>query len=824
MNLILHQFKTDVLHFRWRLMVLWLSFLAEAVLANSNAMGSVGMGISNILLELCQIVFALALIASLVQADALVDTTAGWLTRPVRRGHLFWAKTLFIILCVLTPRAVSLVVSLAWRGYSLSLIVSAVGESLLFGLPFVAVVAVLAALTRDLARFFLAGGITIGFTFVSATIVEMLVRTGLLTAVHLDWPQEKLRFTCAAVMGLLFLGIAAVSAWILQAQAARYRAAAVCLAVGTFAFPITNTVWSKNFLKPKLSPSAPLTLSLLDTNHPLGGGLENQMLSMELAVGGVPNQQVAGIRNVTANVRFLGDGWTTPIQHDDAFSYNGQNRPAQYLGRRYFDTIKEFFPTNTIWFNGRFTGGDAGYALLTGDMSKRFPQGPPPSDIDGEISVDLFTVQKMADVPLQFTSVQAIPGLRVTVRKVSLNGDVINISIDECCAALMLDRGVDTRSGNLEGSGPACTYVLYHPESGEAYVVQQNSASYFPALLAGSTHAELELHFTYPALRERFAGITAFDWLNQARLCVFMPVYSGTSNLRFHQENYHWPWGETHNVRQQKQASQASDVIARATLPPNPTTDQLGAYLDQILANLPEYWNPKLSETIDKKLAAIGAEGLPALLRRLPFTRDAESTFALPVISKLVTRDQLPDLRAGLQRDNNLIDVFTRKHWESDARDVLVAKLSDHREPLPADALRIAAQAKDPATYADLRWHFVRLQYGQDEVLAALKQCPGFDAEGAVREAWQFAQLGITSRQGIAPIAAGQGLPGALNATIAGTASMVDGNYRKRELEKLAMLTGYTGPKDKTLTWLVANLEQFQFDPAQRRYVLSQPQ
>lgn len=819
MNLILHQFKTDTWHFRWQLSVLWLSFAAQAALTTMNGLSGTGMGLSYFLLELWQIFFGLALIVSLVQADPLVGTSAGWLARPMRRNHLFWAKSAFIVVCLFVPRLIIQILGWALRGYSPHLILVGVEESLLYSVAMVSVVAVLASLTRDFARFFLAGGITIGFIFGSALIVEILVRSGVLTRVQFDWPEEARRNTCAEVIGWLVLGIAALLGWILQARAACWRAAAICLAVAFFAFPVIATIWARDFLKPRLLPSAPLTLSLVGTNQPWASGRQNQFLSTQLSVDGVPDRHVVGLRDVSGSVRFLGDNKATSLRNQ--FPDNWRNRPAQNVQQSYYiDTIEGFFPTNTLWFNERF-GNGIGDALLNNEISTRFPKGPPPGDLDGEVSVDLYAVKEVAELPLRFASVQTNPGLRVTIQKVRMQGDIIGISIDECSATLMFDRNVDTQMENFGGSEPACTYVLYHPQSGEAYIVsQRNTQSFFPALTAGDSHQDVELSFGYPALRERFAGISASDWLSQARLCVFTPVYAGTSRLHFHQDDYHWPWGENRNIHWQKEKLMDNETVARATLPPNPTTDQLNAYLDEVLLNVPNYWDDALNKTIKNKLEAIGASGLPALLQRLPLSHNVEMSQVLPVISKLVTRDRLPELRAALQRDDNLVTVFEYKHWEADARDILVARLSDHRQRLSADGLRIAAEAKSPATYADLRWHFVRLEFGQDEVLTALKQCPGFDTAAAIREAWQFAQLGMISPEYIAPIAAAQGLPGALNSAVTGIQSVNDAGSRQQELDKLASLAGYTGPKEETFTWLVSNLGELQFDPAAQRYVL----
>ena len=336
-------------------------------------------------------------------------------------------------------------------------------------------------------------------------------------------------------------------------------------------------------------------------------------------------------------------------------------------------------------------------------------------------------------------------------------------------------------------------------------------------LSSSEVHCQLQLRFPYPALRERFAGVTATEWLRGARLVVFAPVYAGTANLGFRKDDYAWPLNyggpETKSLADR-------EAIKQAVLPSPPTTAQLDAYLDTLCQNVPDNTVGDLHEVIKTKFAAVGTNGLPALIRRLPLNARLEQWFAIPVIRQLATREHLPELLAALQRDQNVVEVFTAKHWEADARAVLVSQLSDHTRPLPAEALRIVAEAKDAQTYADLRWHFLHLKHGQQEVVAALEQCPGFDVAGLIREAWARSRMGLTDGYGLAIAAAKQGLPDALAKAVV---ALENPGYEWRkpsELAQLTTLTGYTGPATNALAWLGENLASFRFDPAQQRYVL----
>jgi len=820
MNLIVHQFRTDLRHFRWRLLVLWLAFALEPFLANLDSLSGEAVGALRFFVVLWQAFVALALIASLVQADALVGTEAAWLTRPLRRNHLFWAKTAFLVLGLLAPRLALQIVGWSVRGYSPHLVLCAVGESLLYTLPFVFGVATLAALTRDLNRFFLAICIAVGSIIAWMVVVEMLRHARVLQEAMVTSEDHTTRDTSATVVASLCMMACSLMAWVLQARGRTWFAGVVGLAVGLMALPVIVLVWPNSFLRPKLTQSAPLTVTVVETNLPLQDP-QSQHLSSELVVHGVPAQHVAVAQHVSTDLHFVGDARPTRIPPVISPERKRPTESWQGSRNRYFSILKSFLPATTLWFN-EDPDNWLRRAFFEASFSKRFPNQLPVAKLDGILEVDLFAVKKVAETPLQPGTFPVLPGRRVTLREVQVADGAISLVVDECATQLLLDRDINTApEGHSYGRGPRCTYVLHHPGAGEAFLSRQydgHTFASFPALLSGETHRTMRLSYPYPALRERLAGVTAADWLREARLWIFVPEYEGTSRLTFHKDDFLWSGGGD-NIPEQKVKLDAAEAIARAVLPDNPTAEQLDAYLGAVLDNGPEHWDDTLLQAFTQKFRAAGTKGLPVLLRRLPL--DSNLEYSVPfLVSQLVTRAQLAELRSALERDSELVSVFVMKHWEVDARDVLVAKLRDHRQPLPADALRIAAEARDPATYADLRWHFVRLKYGHDRVLAALEQCPGFDTAAAVREAWRWTQLGLTSEDDLATAAAKQGLPDALIRAVLSLEGSRDESRQRRDLPQLAALTGYDGPADKALPWLSANLAQFRFDAARQRYAL----
>jgi hypothetical protein len=363
--------------------------------------------------------------------------------------------------------------------------------------------------------------------------------------------------------------------------------------------------------------------------------------------------------------------------------------------------------------------------------------------------------------------------------------------------------------------------VLYHAESGEACSAQPSQNSLFPIQMTEEFHRSLSITFPYPRLRQRLAGVSLQDWLRQARLCVFAPVYNGTFHAAFQQE--HYSLTNVFNSRAEDASRQGMAAIQNLTLPFNPTDAQVAAYLDALFLQLPDNWGGAGGsadhQTIMRKITAIGSYGLPELIRRLPADAMIESSFILPAVRQLAGREHLPELREALRRDPDVADIFVNKNWEEDARDILAGQLSDHRIALPAAALRIVARAHNPADYPGLAWHFVRLYSGQDDVITELRQCPGFDLAAVLREAWQRAQLGLIPNNSLAAAAAAEGLPDAMNIAVTQMEAESGNDDRQRLASRLAALTVYQGPPEKAGEWLSANLDRLRFDPAARRYV-----
>ena len=481
--------------------------------------------------------------------------------------------------------------------------------------------------------------------------------------------------------------------------------------------------------------------------------------------------------------------------------------PADFLGSRTHPApndlaaIRQFFPPDTLWTDRRVYNG------------KIF------------LGVE---VKEAARAPLRPGAWNLAPGKNLVIRSLTPAQDGIHVQVDEIQATPLLAAVEQSASGFNLGANNDFTLVLYQPDWGEADLLADNRTySVQNDVLNGESRSAFQFVLPFPALQQRLTGLSLADYLDKARLCIFVATKPDGKGQRITQTDFFSPPDQARMAPGADDQTNM-DLITRAVLPPSATAAQISDYVDLILQHLP--WNYAQSSgkawkaTIQARLQSIGVRGLPALLARLPLETQTEDDFVFPVLTQLATRDQLPELREALGRDNYLANWFHKMKWDDDARDTLLSHLSDHRQTFCSQALCLAAAAKDPATYPDLKWHFVRLKYDQARVAAVLAQCPGFDLPAAVLEAWNRARLGLLQNQqgDLALLAAQQGQLDAFTQSVIYIESQLPyGNPAKwvqTNTVVLASLTDYSGPPETARSWLSANLARFHYDPAARRF------
>lgn len=823
MNLIVHQFKTDWRHFRGGLLGLWGLYALQLLLAASFVGGDAEESLQPVLLFV-QIFAGGFLLARLVQADALVGGEAQWLTRPVRRFHLYWAKTAFILAFVVFPRLMPQMILDACHHYSFGLFVASVAGLLLFTLVIVFFVAAVAALTPDLPRFFLAVGGFLG---------GCLIWTMVLSVRFAHTPGHAPSYYASAVAaGLWFFLAVAALVWTWQVLGGRAVAGYCALAVGVLVLPWMMFAWPRDFLRPEPVPIPPPPISSLnDTADDTNG----QPLWGQFVISGLTARSMVVAQNVSANFK--------PKEQAKAYSLPSfrpmmvVNRGGALGGDRltfdrvlpmdspqqadFMAVIRSFFPAETLW-NGEpdnSWNNWGGFPDVSGIM-KKDTNRPAMGGFHADAEMDEFKVVPAAQVPLRPGTWNLAPGERLSIRglKPQPGGLELNLEIYRATPLLSADRyRFAARSGMMHSF---YTLVLYNPEWGEADILNNNFSYAMPVTLLGETREVVRFTLPLPVLQQRLAGVSLQEFLGKARLWVFQPEYAGTFKESIQQNDFNLSEVQTWSSHQTANTKDELD-IQRAVLPRSPTSAQLGGYLDTIFQHLPEFYSEPGRKKVVAKLEAIGSNGLPALLARLPMDPQNETAYVFPMLTKLATREQLPDLQAALARDPNLADWFENQRWSDDARPVILRTLGNHRLSFPGSALRIAAEARDPASYPDLAWHFERLDWGQAEVAKALSRCPGFDLPAAVQAAWERVRLGLNQPGDLALVAARQGLPDAFNQAVVWLEqSRNDPRYDQRQAMELAAMTSFKGQPAEAVGWLSANLGGFTYNSVSHRYLL----
>jgi hypothetical protein len=547
MNLILHQFKTDARHFRWWLAAIWISFAGQAVLMGEGAFTMDETIVLQILLVLWQMGACVMIVVALVQADAMAGDTAGWLGRPLRRQHLFWAKSAFILLLLVLPRTGALGVAWAVRGYSFHLWLCAAAESFMVGAAFTLAAAALSSFSRSMPRFFLMAGILVGVFLAWAAALSMLRHVGLLHAPSSAWKGTPSFDASVEAVCFLLVATSALASWIAQGALRRTAGGMVCLAVGVFGLPLAAMQWNLDFLTPKLRPVEGVSAVVLTQNDLRHKSPEIQHLSSDLGASGVPARDVAVTQHLDVSLRF--DGGKTPPLLAPAPNFRQEGHRPKWPGQspqsqNYLRLIEKDFPSNTYWFSDDYIFWRGGNGRAFAGAEEQYNESRPPGTLKGSVELDLFAVKKVAEVPLKPAKFNTFPGQSVTIRKVVVVDGVVTIFAAECSADLLWDRDMQTSGviGTEEPwREPVCTYVLYHPGSDEAFIVEaQNSEGLFPASMLGTTYLLFQLHVPFSPLRERLTGMTATEWINEARLCVYAPIYDGTTRQSFFAEHYQW--------------------------------------------------------------------------------------------------------------------------------------------------------------------------------------------------------------------------------------------------------------------------------------------
>lgn len=815
MNLILHQYKTDVRHFG----ALIVGYCAACLeLAFVGAYAQLSLDLRNVFglpLMWGIVAGAALLINRSLQADAVESDSAFWKTRPLSRPQLFAAKVLFILTAILLPWLLTHAIVWITAGLSAGQAMQGLAETLLFSFCLILFIATVSAAKRTLPQSLgLGTGLLFGLAFWSFVVSKLDSQFGFHSTFFGPDARHFEIWTSRNILCLLTLVAFGAAAWTWQMFQSRSRIAIAILATGLFATPLIMTVSGLNFFGTTEPDPEEIKLTTITNTPPEVRDGNSQLLWSHFVLDHLPANHIAAVTLLQGTLKEESGVLSLSVGYRDhgATLRRFSNFDTH---RDFFNGIKRRFPDDTLWFGSFNTHLNTSLPGVSQVDNKRNPTGR----FEGFLDVDLVKIEKLAEVPLSPDSHQLADGLQLTVRHALPTTSGIKVKIVERFTRPLLKP--DATYGNAGASGGQCFYVLHQPESGEAFPwTNDGSKSHSPGFVGSLAAYSREFEFPYSAVRARLSGVTREEWMAKARLVVFRPRYRQTIRRTFNETNYLFKSSripsrpESLETRAHWQKIQTSEVNSDS--PPA----AIEAHLDLLLSYEPRSISSQQGKILRNKLQSIGRKNLPRLLERLP-TRERLWDMAVESsIQQLATDEDLRALIEGYRREPRLASMFRRKTRLAAARPAVLDNLPRRDRVLDYDEMAIAASAKDPATYLDLAWHARHAERGYDTILTELSQCPDFDLNEVINYAWRRARLGLVHDYNLSSWAMTMGRKDAFHAAALRLEEQMSDSSRKQLLARFQKIVAYPGPDAELQPWLLANLGQFDYDAAQKKFVL----
>jgi len=264
-KLLLHLLAADIR--RFRLMIgLWLAVTAVSTALDgvrpmfaSEAFGMNGIDVAGDLVGLAKVLFGFVLIPLVVQTHPLVGSDAFWMTRPIPPRTLLASKLILLAAAiVVVPAACEVALMIAYKVPPQKMAAVAL-QTTLWQTMYLAVVMVLAALTRNLARFaLLFGGVLLALALTAVIMVTIAFArmddAAAVSVLVLGGPPPPPVGDPTPEIVFLFVVIAAGLALLVVQYARRSsRRSALVGIAGLVAVWVLPSVWPWPLLQPRLS-------------------------------------------------------------------------------------------------------------------------------------------------------------------------------------------------------------------------------------------------------------------------------------------------------------------------------------------------------------------------------------------------------------------------------------------------------------------------------------------------------------------------------------------------------------------------------------------
>lgn len=815
MNPILHQWKWDFRRIR-NLWILWLILLIALsyTLRLPSAMGIGGDSSLGFFVMMgkffAHYVFPLLLLSRAIFTTPFTGTRAFWKTRPLTQTSLFWSKTVFLGTTIFLP--ILILQLFAWNGLNVGGLYLFWGL-LTFGMLVLAmllVASVWSGLTESFPSFMVG---TIGTAVLYGLATFLFVTTSMRsealpfelfasTSKEVEIPHTSLPISTAPassiLMGISIFMISTLAAWILAGRFRLPKPALITLACGTTMAASANHIWRVDFLQtltPDHLPEIALTARVLNQDDEVQSG--EQLMFPQIAF------------ELPAKQTLHPDYWHTGYRQKNRS--NTTSRSAQWTDwqTHHLQRLAAFYPDGPLLIESQ-SSSIGSQASFPGDI-----EGTPLHFFGGGKGV-LHEWRKIGSIPFEEGARSKLEGGgSMGITKIQQN----QLGVVGAFPPTPFNLSPHRRH-NQWMHAANMTFVIYHEPSKIALIPEDGYRAQSGMGAIGPSHQNRGLNIQPSKPWKEATGISDISQATDLRLDIFEAVPVGIVDLHWNVEDW-----VAYSYRTQPKPDELKPTptppTERVALGENPTREQVAVFVDQIIRSYHQEMPKPEQEKAERDLRSIGGDHLEVLLSRLPVAAYLEPLVYKAIIDLTASEHRDLILRY-LPNDHGLAGVAVRKRWSQEAGKVLKPHLAKRR-PLDSrngsTVISVVAELADPATFEDLRWHFVHAGTGQRQMAAKLAKIPNFPWWKTLEEAWEVGRyIQSGSRATLAPLAARLGDREALRSSLRRFAE----DRHRSERDLLAQAVAHPG-ENFDVHWIRQNFDALRFDKETRRWILPEP-
>jgi hypothetical protein len=798
------------------LWMFWTVCVAQAILGTFDPTDQI-LQIARTFLFAGQCFLAFVAIAGGVVADPVQSSAAFWLTRPISRRQLLHAKLLFVFGLVVVPLLAGLGVGIANAGFTGGQLVSSIFQWGLFICTAAAALGAVGTHAGTTAHLVAFGGGAFALFFASAALLRYV-----LSYFPSIWrssfaPDADIS---GLLVGLPIAFVGMMIAWYLRSQARNQRRSLPVGAVTLIVLMVIVTVRPFSFLRENLTQLPGDAIEVITEEKiridetPPG----EQVIWSHFRVKDLP-------ANTIALPTYFGATFKTPAHfvlnsshHEGRLRENGIERlvrsPAQ---AEFLRLVRRQFPEDTVWSARRFSNHPNGLPVSNGP--KKWPKDRT-GEFRGTLKLDLMAVKRLADVPLTPGFRRLGRGFGINIREIVETEQGTRVVVDEVIPNLMFTRQSSYRGGRYWKA--SCLYVLFHPESREAFVLDEhNQLRNTPSFLNNQSVTTLKFNVPRSALRERLTGNADDDWVRSLRLHAYHTEGIGRMARTFAESDYKFVSSRAAQVSQY-QASSRSGMDRLRSLKWPGTADPVAArkFASDFLHHAPDSFYGKDSSQTLKLLNDIGPNLVPFLLGAGTLPDSLKRVVLRNYLRKNLRPEHQPAVLSALAHDPDLAWILRTKNWVKEGLPILAKLLKARDRLLESDALVLLSAVATADQYDDLSWHAIRCGSGQEYVFRNLRKLEGFPYAETVQAAWKRARLDMVSDYSLAVFAAEQGELDGLHILVRQLRDSPNPSRDRRYLEVLKDRLDATGDTTVLKNWLLTNAPNLRFDAGKQKYVL----